>query len=136
MSELVLSRANESTEGFEVLPLPPVEREVSTANFEVFDLPRGRGRPKGSKNKTKAEAKPAKAVKAEAKPKSKRGRGRPRVYNGTQRRIVAAAIRHRGLTRGIEFLAKERGLNVSMTLARDVAEEFEISLKRGRPVVA
>jgi transposase len=125
--ELVRVNGVEATEGFAVLPLPPVEREVSTVGFEVLPLPTGRGRPKGAKNKVKEAPKPVKAEKA------KRSRGRPRIYNGTHRRIVAAAIKHYGLTKGLEFLAKERNLAVSLTLARAVAKAEGITFKRGRP---
>lgn len=71
-----------------------------------------------------------KAVKVE---KSKGKVGRPRVYNGTHRRIVAAALKNHGLTKGLAFLAKERKLKVSMTLAISVAKENGIEFKRGRP---
>lgn len=62
--------------------------------------------------------------------------GRPRVYNGTQRRIVAAALKNYGLTKGLEFLKKERKLKVSMTLAIAVAKEHGIEFQRGRPKAA
>ena len=60
-------------------------------------------------------------------------RGRPRVYNGTQRRQVAAALKKLGLTKALPYLAKEKNLKVSLTLARSVAEEFGIEFQRGRP---
>ena len=63
-------------------------------------------------------------------------RGRPRVYNGTQRRQVAAALRKYGLTKALPYLAKEKKLKVSLTLARSVAEEFGIIFLKGRPVAA
>jgi len=62
--------------------------------------------------------------------------GRPRVYNGTHRRIVAAALKKHGLTRGLVFLEKERNLKVSMTLAIAVAKEYKIVFERGRPKAA
>jgi len=76
--------------------------------------------------------KPRKAKVVKAKGKA----GRPRVYNGTQRRIVAAALKKHGLTKGLEFLAKERKLKVSMTLAIAVAKEHKIEFQRGRPKAA
>jgi transposase len=76
--------------------------------------------------------KPRKAVKVKAKVKA----GRPRVYNGTQRRIVAAALKRHGLTKGLVFLKKERNLKVSMTLAIAVAKEHKIVFERGRPKAA
>lgn len=63
-------------------------------------------------------------------------RGRPRVYNGTQRRQVAAALKVHGLTKGLKYLKKEKKLKVSLTLARSVAEEFGITFQRGRPIAA
>ncbi len=80
-----------------------------------------------------AETPPKKGKKKE---KAKRKPGRPPVYNGTDRRIVAAALKKHGLTKGIEFLAKERNLTISMTLARSVAEQFELEFPRGRPKIA
>jgi hypothetical protein len=62
--------------------------------------------------------------------------GRPRVYNGTHRRIVAAALKKHGLTKGLVFLAKERKLKVSMTLAIAVAKEHKLTFERGRPKAA
>jgi hypothetical protein len=62
--------------------------------------------------------------------------GRPRVYNGTHRRIVAAALKKHGLTKGLVFLEKERNLKVSMTLAIAVAKEHKIEFQRGRPKAA
>jgi len=59
--------------------------------------------------------------------------GRPRKYNGTQRRQVASALKKHGLTKGLKWLAKERKLKVSMTLARSVAQEFGIKFQVGRP---
>lgn len=76
------------------------------------------------------KAKVVKAVKAKGKA------GRPRVYNGTHRRIVAAALKKHGLTKGLVFLAKERKLKVSMTLAIAVAKEHKIEFQRGRPKAA
>ena len=94
----------ETTVGFEVLPIDEV---VAPVEVEV---------------KVKGK-----------KVKAKRGRGRPPVYNGQHRRIVAAALRHHGLTKGLEFLAKERNLKVSLTLARAVAKKEGITFTRGRP---
>lgn len=101
-NELVHVCGNETSEGFEVLPL-------------VVRKPRK-----------------AKVVAVKAKGKV----GRPRVYNGTHRRIVAAALKKHGLTKGLEFLAKERKLKVSMTLAIAVAKEHKIEFQRGRPKAA
>lgn len=98
-----------------------------TQGFEILRLPRS------DKGKARGPRKPVKVVKPVKVSKAKRGPGRPRVYNGTQRRIVAAALKRHGLTKGIEFLATERKLEVSLTLARSVAEEFGISFRRGRP---
>lgn len=95
-----------------------------TEGFYVFRKPRtDKGVDRGQRI-----VKPANIIKV-----SKRGPGRPRVYNGTQRRIVAAALRHHGYTKGLEFLRKERGLEVSKTLARAVAKEVGLTFKRGRP---
>jgi hypothetical protein len=80
-----------------------------------------------------AETPPKKKGKKE---KAKKKPGRPPVYNGTDRRIVAAALKKHGLTKGIEFLAKERDMKISMTLARAVAEQFELEFPRGRPKIA
>jgi hypothetical protein len=79
-----------------------------------------------------AETPPKKGKKGKAKRKP----GRPPVYNGTDRRIVAAALKKHGLTKGIEFLKNERNLTISMTLARSVAEQFELEFPRGRPKIA
>lgn len=80
------------------------------------------------------------AVAAEApvkkKGKKKRAPGRPLVYNGKDRIVVAAALKKHGLTKGIAFLAKERNLKISMTLARAVAAEKGLTFQRGRPKVA
>ena len=108
------------------------DEHVRTANspletndgFYVYRMPRA---DKGVARGPRKEVKPVKVSKA------KRGPGRPRVYNGTQRRIVAAALRKFGYTKGLEFLRKERKLKVSKTLARDVAEEVGLTFKRGRP---
>lgn len=62
--------------------------------------------------------------------------GRPRVYNGTHRRIIAAALKRYGLTKGMKFLAKERKLKISLTTARFVAVEYGIKFERGRPAAA
>ena len=123
-NELVSRGVVETTEGFEVFELP-----VETVAPSVTEVVKPkRGRPAGSKSKPKQ---PVKAVKVKAK--AKRGPGRPRVYNGTDRRIVASALKKHGLTKGIEWLAENRKLAVSLTLARSVAEEFGIEFKRGRP---
>jgi hypothetical protein len=55
------------------------------------------------------------------------------VYDGTDRRLVAAALKKYGYTKGRIFLRKERKLKVSLTLCRQVAEEVGITFKRGRP---
>lgn len=68
--------------------------------------------------------------------KAKRGPGRPQVYNGKDRIVIAAALKKHGLTNGIKFLAKERNMKISMTLARAVAEEKGLTFERGRPKVA
>jgi hypothetical protein len=81
-----------------------------------------------------AETPPKK--KGKKKEKAKRKAGRPPVYNGTDRRIVAAALKKHGLTKGIAFLKAERNLTISMTLARSVAEQFELEFPRGRPKIA
>jgi transposase len=99
--------------------------EVSIEGFKVFRMPRSdRGVARGPRKASK----PEKVFKA-----GKRGPGRPRVYNGTQRRIVAAALRKYGYTHGLAFLRKERKLKVSKTLARQVAQEVGLTFKRGRP---
>ena len=130
MSELVHSGVSELvhsgvTEYVKALNCPM----SSTEGFEVFPSRRQRsdkGVPRGPQQK-----KPIKVVKVVKV--TERGPGRPRVYNGTQRRIVAAALRHYGYTKGLEFLRKERGLKVSKTLARNVAKEIGLTFKRGRP---
>lgn len=97
--------------------------EVSIEGFKVFRMPRSdRGVARGPRQKI---------VKVDKV--GKRGPGRPRVYNGTQRRIVAAALRKYGYTHGLAFLRKERKLKVSKTLARAVAEEVGLTFKRGHP---
>jgi hypothetical protein len=111
MNELIHVCGQETTVGFEVLPLP--KRQYI--------------RKEGSRK----PGRPAKSVAVMDKPKGKVGR--PRKYNGTHRRIVAAALKKFGLTKGIEFLEKERNLKVSVTLALSVKEQFGIELKRGRP---
>jgi hypothetical protein len=75
-------------------------------------------------------------VRKPRKVKAKGSVGRPRVYNGTHRRIVAAALKKHGLTKGLVFLAKERKLKVSMTLAISVAKEHKIEFQRGRTKAA
>lgn len=84
----------------------------------------------------KSKAKNKKEVKVKVKVKAKRGPGRPRVYNGTHRRIIAAALKHYGLTGGMAYLAKERGLKISLTLANAVAKAEKIKFTRGRPKAA
>lgn len=88
----------------------------TTDGFKVFNRPR----------KVKVVVKAGKAGKVKAV-------GRPRVYNGSQRRIIGAALKHNGLTKGIKFLARERNLKVSVTLALSVAKEQNITFQRGRP---
>lgn len=94
------------------------------AEFEVIRMPR---------NDAGISHGPRKGKPAKAKSKAKRAPGRPPLYNGTQRRIVAAALKRLGYTKGLEFLAKERNLDVSMTLARSVAKEAGLTFTRGRP---
>lgn len=65
--------------------------------------------------------------------KVKGGPGRPRLYNGTDRRIIAGMLKKHGLTGGIKHLETERQMKISLTTARSVAEEFEIVFARGRP---
>lgn len=88
--------------------------EAMTANFEVFPLP-------------EEEVKKRKYTK-----RPKRERGRPKLYNGTQRRQVASALKKYGLTKGLKWLALNRNLKVSITLARNVAEEYGITFAKGR----
>jgi hypothetical protein len=104
--------------------------DASTDGFYVFRMPRvDKGIPRGSrKDAPKVASKPAKSVKA-----GKRGPGRPRLYNGKDRRIIAAALKKHGYTYGLEFLRKERALPISMTVARAVAKSEGIEFKRGRP---
>ena len=103
--------------------------EAMTDGFKVFPLPRkqrtDKGVPRG----------PRKPVKVE-RVKAKRSPGRPRVYNGTHRRIVASFLKKHGYTRGLELLATERKLKVSLTLARSVAKELGLTFPRGRPKAA
>lgn len=103
----------------------PMNRgKLTTKGFYVYRMPRA---DKGVARGPRVEVKPVKVV------KGKRAPGRPRVYNGTDRRIVAAALKKFGYTNGLVFLRKERKLKVSMTLARSVAKEHGIEFKRGRP---
>ncbi|WP_421664523.1 hypothetical protein [Nitrospira sp. BLG_2] len=99
-------------------PLP------TTEDFYVYRMPRA------DKGVARGPRKEVKAVKVKA---GKRGPGRPRVYDGTDRRIIAAALRKYGYTGGRKFLRKERKLKVSLTLCRQVAEAEGITFKRGRP---
>jgi transposase len=87
-------------------------------------------KPRTDKGVPRGPRKPVKVEKAKGKA------GRPRVYNGNHRRIVAAALKRHGYTKGLEFLATERGIKVSMTLARDVAKELGLTFTRGRPKAA
>jgi transposase len=97
--------------------------EASTEGFKVFRMPRSdRGVARGPRK--------VKRVKAS---KAKRGPGRPRVYDGQDRRIIAAALRKYGYTHGLKFLRKERKLKISKTVARAVAAEVGLTFKRGRP---
>lgn len=118
-NELVHSGANEfNHQGKGVVA------EASTEGFYVFRMPRSdRGVQRG----------PRKPVKAKAKSKAKRGPGRPRVYDGQDRRIIAAALKKYGYTHGLKFLRKERKLKISKTVARAVAAEAGLTFKRGRP---
>lgn len=116
-NELVHSGTNEVA--------PICRGKLTTEGFYIFRMPRSdKGVVRGPRE-VKAKRKAATVV--------KRGPGRPRVYNGTQRRIVAAALKHYGYTKGLAFLAKERGLEVSKTLARSVAKAVGLTFKRGRP---
>lgn len=110
-----------------VVELAHAGAEVSTGGFYVYRMPRI---DKGVVRGPRKEVKPVKPVKVDG---AKRGPGRPRVYNGTQRRIVAAALKKYGYTKGREFLRKERKLKVSQTLCKQVAESEGITFKRGRP---
>jgi hypothetical protein len=103
-------------------PLP------STEGFILFRMPRS---DKGVARGPRKPSKPVKVVKASKT--APRGPGRPRVYDGTDRRIIAAALKKFGYTKGREFLRKERKLKVSLTLCRAVAEAEGITFKRGRP---
>lgn len=67
------------------------------------------------------------------KPKSGLKVGRPRLFNGTQRAIMRGILKVHGLTRGQKVLAKERGIDVSLTVLRSVAKEFGVIFERGRP---
>lgn len=107
-----------------VVELSHAGAEVSTGDFYVYRMPRI---DKGVVRGPRKEVKPIKVA------KGKRGPGRPRVYDGTDRRIVASALRKFGITKGRKFLRKERKLKVSVTLCRQVAEAEGITFKRGRP---
>jgi len=91
-------------------------------------------KPRTDKGVARGPRKPVKAVKVVAK--GKRSPGRPRVYNGTHRRIVASFLKKHGYTKGLEKLAVERKLKVSLTLARSVASELGLTFPRGRPKAA
>jgi hypothetical protein len=84
---------------------------------------------KGVVRGKRVEVKPAK----KGKEKAKRPPGRPQVYGPRDRITIKAALRQHGLTKGIEFLAKEKNLAISVTLARAVAAEFGLKFGRGRP---
>lgn len=88
--------------------------------------------PRSDKGVQRGPRKASKPVKV-SKPSAERGPGRPRVYNGSDRRVIAAALKKYGYTGGREFLRKERKLKVSLTLCRAVAEAEGITFKRGRP---
>ncbi len=60
----------------------------------------------------------------------KRPVGRPRVYNGTDRRIIAGVIKKHGLTGALPVL-KERGIGASLQVLRTVAKDHGIVLNRG-----
>ena len=93
--------------------------EASTEGFKVFRMPRSdRGVARGPRKRKRTV---------------KRGPGRPRVYDGQDRRVVAAALRKYGITGARKFLRKERKLKVSVTLCRQVAEAEGITFKRERP---
>lgn len=119
LSELVHSVVNEVG--------PQCRGKLTTEGFYVYRMPRA---DKGVERGPRKEVKPVKASKVDS---AKRGPGRPRVYNGTVRRIVAAALRKLGYTHGEAFLRKERKLKVSKTFLRSVAEAEGITFKRGRP---
>jgi len=104
---------------------PQCRGKLTTEGFYVYRMPRV---DKGVERGPRKQVKPVKV-----KAKGERGPGRPRVYNGTDRRIVAAALKRFGYTKGREFLRKERKLKVSLTLCRQVAEAEGITFKRGRP---
>ena len=115
------------TEGFEVLPIEgeataTVEKPIATETVATDTAIVTVEKPKRTR-KAKVE-------------KPKRKAGRPRVYNGTHRRMVAAALKKHGLTKGMEWLAKERDMKVSLTLARSVAKEMGIKFVQGRPKAA
>jgi hypothetical protein len=74
--------------------------------------------------------------KAKVVVKAKGKAGRPRVYNGHHRRIVAAALKKHGLTKGLVFLETFRNLKVSMSVAISVAKEHKLTFERGRPKAA
>lgn len=93
-------------------------------------------KPRSDKGKPRGPRKEKPVVKAsKPKVKGKRSPGRPRVFNGRQRIVIAAALRKKGLTKGIEYLEAKRSLKISLTTARSVAEEFGITFAQGRPVV-
>jgi len=100
--------------------------EAKTAGFTVYSL----RKPRNDAGLERGPRKPKRKVRVKA---AKRGPGRPPVYDGNERRIVAAALKKYGYTHGLVFLRKERKLTVSKTLARSVAEEHGITFKRGRP---
>jgi hypothetical protein len=56
------------------------------------------------------------------------------ILNGNQKKSVASALKRFGLTRGIRWLAANRGLKVSLGRAYSVAKEFNITFKAGRPL--
>ena len=105
----------------------------TTEGFEVFSLRKQRSDKGVARGPREVKPVKAKAKSKPAAPKTGRGPGRPRVYDGQDRRIIAAALKKLGYTKGLEFLRKERKLDISMTVARDVAKDQGITFKRGRP---
>ena len=100
--------------------------EAITANdFRILRMVRNdRGVPRGPRAIVKAP-----------KPKTSTGGkvGRPPLYNGMDRIIMRGALKQHGLTGAQKYLSKERQMDVSLTVLRSVAKQFNLSFKRGRP---